>query len=809
MALGPGSIAFVGYNADGSDNLAFVALESIASGTQINVTTNGWRGTEFYATEGKIVWTATADIAPGTIVTLDSLATASPTSNLGTIVLATGPTLNVGVSNDSVYAYLGTPEVPTVFLAAIANDDFSGAGGTLAGTGLTLGVNALELKLRDNDADVAAYDGRRVSATDFNDFLGLINNYANWITQDTGSNDSADGIPPDVPFATTAFVVDANANAISFAADSLVVTAAEGDSGPTTLTFTVQRTGSTSGALDFTGSVAAIGTAYADDFGGILPTAFNGTIPDGATATTVSIEVSGDTVFEADESFTLTLKTAANANVPAFVADTGTVAVGTIVNDDLQPVKIAFVGFNADGADNLAFVTFGEIAAGTEIHFSDATWNGSAFSASESAWTWTATSDVAAGAIVTMDGLAAGNTATSNLGTIAFTQSFQRDIAASGEVVYAYLGTPAQPSAFIAAIANTEFEGYGSLVNTGLTEGVDAINLTGNVDIATYDGPRDGVASLDDFLPLVVDRHNWIAQEKDYDQSADGLAPDVPFSRAAFSTDADPQRVGFAAGSLSVAQAEGNAGTTTFIFTVERTGGTTGAVEFSGILTAGTTDAADFGGVLPTTFSGVIAAGATTAEVTVTVAGDALVEANETFGLELLSVENPAAATALADHAVATGTIVNDEVPQVVTFAPGSLTVAQAEGDGGTTTFTFTVQRSGGSTPAGAVDFTGTFAAGTTNAADFGGALPPGFSGTIAAGATSAEVTVTVAGDADVEADESFTLTLGSVSNAEAPVTVGAQAAATGTILNDEPVPTIAFTGYSAEGTDNLAFVVL
>jgi len=47
MSLGPGSIAFVGFNADGNDNLAFVALETIAAGTQIHFSNRGWTGSGF------------------------------------------------------------------------------------------------------------------------------------------------------------------------------------------------------------------------------------------------------------------------------------------------------------------------------------------------------------------------------------------------------------------------------------------------------------------------------------------------------------------------------------------------------------------------------------------------------------------------------------------------------------------------------------------------------------------------------------------------------------------------------------------
>ncbi len=39
MALGPGSIAIIGFNADGNDNLAFVVLEAITAGQAISLKT--------------------------------------------------------------------------------------------------------------------------------------------------------------------------------------------------------------------------------------------------------------------------------------------------------------------------------------------------------------------------------------------------------------------------------------------------------------------------------------------------------------------------------------------------------------------------------------------------------------------------------------------------------------------------------------------------------------------------------------------------------------------------------------------------
>ena len=105
----------------------------------------------------------------------------------------------------------------------------------------------------------------------------------------------------------------------------------------------------------------------------------------------------------------------------------------------------------------------------------------------------------------------------------------------------------------------------------------------------------------------------------------------------------------------------------------------------------------------------------------------------------------------------------------------------KAEGDAGTTDFTFTVTRSGDTSAAGTVDFAVSSA--TADADDFGGTLP---SGTVsfAADETSKTVTVAVSGDTLPEQDESFTVTL---SNASGGAVINS-ASAEGTIQNDDGV---------------------
>jgi Ca2+-binding RTX toxin-like protein len=79
--------------------------------------------------------------------------------------------------------------------------------------------------------------------------------------------------------------------------------------------------------------VAGSGTdpATADDFvGNSLP---SGTISftNGATSQTITVNVSGDTVVEPDEGFTVTLANPTHGTITAAMAD------GTIENDDPQP----------------------------------------------------------------------------------------------------------------------------------------------------------------------------------------------------------------------------------------------------------------------------------------------------------------------------------------------------------------------------------------------------------------------------------------------------------------------------------------
>jgi len=195
----------------------------------------------------------------------------------------------------------------------------------------------------------------------------------------------------------------------------------------------------------------------------------------------------------------------------------------------LSPGDIAFTGFNADGDDDLAFVALSPIPSGTEIHFTDSEWNGTALSGDEGSFTWTAGSDIPVGTIVTLSSLNASAARTSNLGTFTAT-SGSFNISGSDEAVFAYAGTLATPSTFLAVIANEDAAGAGfNLTGTGLSEAAGtAIIFTGDEDGMRYTGPRSGQATYAGHLTALADKtNNW---ETD---SSDGTLY-LPFSESRF-----------------------------------------------------------------------------------------------------------------------------------------------------------------------------------------------------------------------------------------------------------------------------------
>jgi len=136
----------------------------------------------------------------------------------------------------------------------------------------------------------------------------------------------------------------------------------EGNTGSRTFTFTITRSGNTKGVNTLNWSVSGTGSypAEPNDFtGGVLPT---GTVNFAAReiSKVITVNVQGDTIYEQDKTFTVTLanpNNSATLRSAAIANITNAKANGIIVNDDLPAITLALSPTNVieDGVPNLVY----------------------------------------------------------------------------------------------------------------------------------------------------------------------------------------------------------------------------------------------------------------------------------------------------------------------------------------------------------------------------------------------------------------------------------------------------------------------
>jgi uncharacterized protein (TIGR03437 family) len=221
---------------------------------------------------------------------------------------------------------------------------------------------------------------------------------------------------------------------------------------------------------------------------------------------------------------------------------------------------------------------------------------------------------------------------------------------------------------------------------------------------------------------------------------------------------------------------EGNSGPTTLTFTVSLSAPAPAGGAIFDIATAdNTATVADNDYLAKSLTAQTITAGNQTYQFTVTVNGDAIVEANETF---VVNVSNVIGATVGDGQGLAT--IQNDDSPTL-----SINDVSASEGNSGTTVFTFTVTSSLPA-PAGGITFDIATADGTaqddTPPSEDNDYVAKSLTGqTITAGNTTCTFAVTINADTLVENNETFFVSLTNVANATVLDGQGQ-----GTIQNDD-----------------------
>lgn len=250
-----------------------------------------------------------------------------------------------------------------------------------------------------------------------------------------------------------------------------------------------------------------------------------------------------------------------------------------------------------------------------------------------------------------------------------------------------------------------------------------------------------------------------------------------------------------------VTMAEGDSGTKNFVFTVTKSGTTSRTVTVNYATQDGTAHATAGGpGPLATTgdyqsTSGTktFAPGDTTMQITVVVNGDTANEGDEQFYVKLSGATN-----ATVTNDTGTGTIQNDDATLSIND------VSAAEGNSGTTSFTFDVTLNGSTSLPVMVNYATADGTATVANNDYNAT-----SGTLtfSPGETRKQITVQVNGDVVNEPDETFSVNLSNPANAKIGDGQGV-----GTIQNDDGPPSFSINDVTQmegnSGTTDFVFTV-
>jgi ELWxxDGT repeat protein len=506
------------------------------------------------------------------------------------------------------------------------------------------------------------------------------------------------------------------------------------------------------------------------------------TFAPGAATKTVNVPVAGDTTPEGNETLFLNLSNPVNA----FLSDAQGVA--TILEDDGPYLTISDISLaeGTGGTTPASFVATLSAPSSQTVSVGYATANGSASTGADF--------QAAAGSLSFAPGATSASFAVNVIGDASdeFDEVFFVNLSGAAGAVIAdaqatgtIVDDDGPPTISISDVALTE--GDSGTTNAVLSVSLSAASDKGvTVDWATANGSaaagqdyvassgtlvfQSGVALQALSVPVLGDL---------VDEPLEGFL--VNLSGAVNATIADPQGAASIADDdpapgVSVANVtvvEGDAGAVSALFqvTLAAVSGHTVSVDFA------TADGSAAAGSDYTTTSGSVsfAPGTVTRTLGVPVLGDNQDEPTEAFNLQLTGAVN-----ATIVDGTATGTILDNDAAHI-----GIGDAIVTEGDSGSTPAVFTVSLSKAANQTISVSYA------TVNGTAVAGSDYQSLSGglTFSPGVTSVTIAVNVLGDVAGEADEGFSVVLGSPVN----VVIG-DGIGLGTILNDDTMAGISIS---------------
>ena len=588
------------------------------------------------------------------------------------------------------------------------------------------------------------------------------------------------------------------------------VSVTEGNAGTTNLTFTVSRsTNGTASSVNYaiTGGTATSGSDYAPLPSGTLNFAANGPL-----SQDITITVNGDLIVENNETIIVTLSNPVNGG---FGDDTG---VGTITNDDNAVVTLSGgIAKNEGNAGTTSYVFTATLNNPVQGGFTTpyTTNNGTATTAdndyqdNDASLNFTGT----AGESKTITVLVNGDNKVELDET--FTVALGALVGAPAAVTTA--GSPQtgtitnDDAAVISIVANQSGPESSSPQTFNVT-----ISNPIDVDITLNFATSDGTATTADNdytdlnatllfvatsqslpVPVAIINDNKVEANEVYNVTLSGISAsgrNVTFGTNTGTGTIVNDDAAVVTLSGGIAKNEGNAGTTSYVFTATLNNPVQGGFTLPYTTNDGTATTADNDYQDNDASMNFTGTAGETKTITVLVNGDNKVELDETFTVALGTLVGAPAGVTTAGSPQ-TGTITNDDAAVV------SLTgnVSQAEN---LSPQVFNVTLSNPVDVAVTVQFSTSNNTASTADNDYNGIVAQTV--TFPANTTIAQsANVTINNDNKVEANEVYNVALGSLNASGRNVTLGTSAG-TGTIVNDDAA-TVTLSGGISQNEGNTA----
>ncbi len=673
-------VVIIGMNHTTPDGFAFVATEAIPVAEVIYFTeeeysdaTNNFPVTS----EGVVRFTVTSAMAAGDVVFINespgNTFTPSCSGGCGTAVLAVGSgNFALATNGDGLYAYSDTDDDPSTGPIVVYSVMYTGTGEAPTQNGGNIPAN--ENPVFDHPTAVVV-DG---FPDDFDDFAGPLRveyafaggeralpvsqaslenptNYLSYVAHAPLSivpftNINLAGSNPVATVGVAPSSVNENSGTgmvYTFTLDAAAV-------GPITINFSVG--GTATFTTDYTQSGA---NTFNASTGTVI-------IPNAATSATVTLTPVGDTGLEPDETaiLTITAGTGYDAGAPS-------IGTGTILNDDtlaVTPVVAVTGGVHAGGTEGFSFVALDDITAGTEVFFTENTFDNSLlrFTGTEGVVRWIAPAGgvLRGEVIVATEGPANVFTTTCNSGTCGTVTiiSGTFDYASNGEALFAYTDSDTDHTNGITAISAVLFTGTIPTPGGNIPPGEDPSGVyVGSVVVDGF--PASPPVRTEYRFALgergiTVDQANFQNTANWLHAAAAATLDPTPFANIIIATGSVNPNLTLTASPTSTVEDSGVGMVYTFLLDAPAVGDITVNFTVAGTATF-TTDYTQTGAATFAAGSGtaVILNGNTSVAVTITPVVDIVVEPQETVELMIASGTGYDGGSPNS----ATGTITNDD----------------------------------------------------------------------------------------------------------------------------------------------------